>query len=128
MHDEVGPVLPVLAAPDELRVGERERAGLCQRLHLRVGDGDLGAVPNQLGLARLLRRPRLTVDQRTSAWIVFWRPRCRILVAPEKALHLRGRDIPAGGLVVLEGVDLLGRLAVGGSGRTGHQAGTFVSS
>ena len=38
IDDEIGPVLLVLAAPDELRVGEGERAGLSQLLHLLVGD------------------------------------------------------------------------------------------
>ena len=126
VDDEVGPVLPVLAAPDELRVGKRERAGLRQLLHLLVGDRDPGAVPDQLGLARLFRRPRLALRQRPCPRIVLRRPRRRILVAPKEALHLRRRDVPAGGLVVLERIDLLG-VAIE-MGRTGHQAGTFVSS
>src|SRR4051794_15881207 len=44
VDDEVRPVLPVLAAPDELRIRQRERAGLGELAHLLVRYGDTRTV------------------------------------------------------------------------------------
>src|SRR6202034_1152980 len=75
-----------------------------------------------------LRGSSFAFGQRSGARIVLGRPRRRVLVTPEEAFHLRRRNVPPAGSIVLEGVDLLGGLSLGGMGRTGHQAATFVSN
>ncbi|WP_292114220.1 hypothetical protein [Mesorhizobium sp.] len=64
---EVGPVLPVLAAPDELRVAELELARLGKLAHLLLGDTDAGTVPDDLRVEIRIAVASLAIRQRTRA-------------------------------------------------------------
>ncbi|WP_318035374.1 hypothetical protein [Rhizobium ruizarguesonis] len=48
---EIGPILPVLAAPDELGIADLDLARLGKLPHLRLRDLDLRAVPDDLRIA-----------------------------------------------------------------------------
>ncbi len=61
MHHEVGPVLLVLAAPDELRVADLDLALLGKLPHLLRRKPDARAVPDELRVEVLVALARLAL-------------------------------------------------------------------
>src|SRR5690606_15429027 len=120
VDDEVGPVLRVLAAPDELRVADLDLAGLPELLALRFGERDADAVPDDLRVEIRIARPRLALGERKGAR----QPhllRCRaqqLFVLLEDRRHL-GRRIVDPLVLVAQGLNVLGL------GWTGHRFNRF---
>src|SRR5690606_6240554 len=65
VDDEVGPILLVLAAPDELRIADLNLALLLKLPHLRLSQPDASTVPDDLRIEVRIALPHHTGRQRT---------------------------------------------------------------
>ena len=110
LHDEIGPVLPVLAAPDKLRVADLDLALLQQLTRLLLGHANARAVPDNLRIEILVALARLALRQRRRAWIDGWLLRMQFLKMFGDRLIFRGRNIFARRALMGEGFDFDGFL------------------
>ena len=79
LHDEIGPVLPILAAPHKLRVADLDFALLQQLPRLLLGHANARAVPDDLRIEILVALARLTLRQGRRARIDDGRLRMQFL-------------------------------------------------
>ena len=110
--DEVGPVLPVLAAPDELRVADLDLACLQKPPSLLLRDADARALPDDLRIEVFVTFARLALGQRARARVVRGLGRVLFLDALGNRLILGGRDVAARGLSCVSVSTLTGFLAI----------------
>ena len=91
--NEVGPVLPVLAAPDELRIADLDLARLQEPPRLLLRHADARALPDDLRIEVLVALARLAFGQRTRPLVVRGLRRVLFLDALGDRLIFGGRDV-----------------------------------
>jgi hypothetical protein len=105
---EVGPVLRVLAAPDELGISDLDCTGLQELRRLLLSERDPDAVPHDLRIEVRVPLTRSASRQRPRAGIMRRRVGIDLLLLLGERLQLRRRHVDAPRLLVLERVDPFG--------------------